>query len=60
MLTNLTIDDISQDIVYSSDWATQLSSDPDTDMFFQSTYHSAQADGASANITFTGAPLIRP
>ncbi|KAH8117653.1 hypothetical protein DFH11DRAFT_1038295 [Phellopilus nigrolimitatus] len=56
-LTNLTIDDTSVDIIYSQNWAVQSAQDPNTDQFFQSTYHSAQADGASANITFTGSSI---
>lgn len=55
MTTNLTIDDSSTDIIYSSNWAGQSSlEDPSKDRFFQSTYHSAQGDGASANLTFSG------
>ncbi|KAI5119583.1 hypothetical protein M0805_006468 [Coniferiporia weirii] len=57
MATNLTIDDTSLDIIYSDDWATQSDDDPDVDHFFQSTYHSAQANGSSANLTFTGSAI---
>ncbi|KAL5528949.1 hypothetical protein ACEPAG_4923 [Sanghuangporus baumii] len=58
MTTNLTIDDSSTDIIYSSNWAVQSSiDDPNTDRFFQSTYHSAQGDGASANLTFNGTAI---
>ncbi|KAL5490594.1 hypothetical protein ACEPAI_5428 [Sanghuangporus weigelae] len=58
MTTNLTIDDSSTDIIYSSNWAVQSSiNDPNTDHFFQSTYHSAQGDGASANLTFSGTAI---
>ncbi|KAL5533413.1 hypothetical protein ACEPAF_5189 [Sanghuangporus sanghuang] len=58
MTTNLTIDDSSTDINYSSNWAVQSSTDdPNTDRFFQSTYHSAQGDGASANLTFSGTAI---
>lgn len=62
-MSNLTIDDVSRDILYSSNWSTQTTIDPDDGAFFQSTYHSAQADGASANLTFAGAsasPFFSP
>ncbi|THH05148.1 hypothetical protein EW145_g5009 [Phellinidium pouzarii] len=57
MTTSLTIDDSSLDIIYSSDWAKQSNDDPNADLFFQSTYHSAQADCASVNLTFTGSAV---
>ena len=58
MTTNFTIDDTSPDIVYSANWAAQTTADSSLDKFFETTYHSAQADGASANLTFTGAFAI--
>lgn len=61
MSTNLTIDDFSADIIYSNNWAIQAPSlDPNTDLFFNSTYHSAQADGATANLTFSGMLAFLP
>lgn len=58
-ISNLTIDDASSDITYSPNWATQTALDPADGSFFQNTYHSAQVDGASANLTFTGASASR-
>ena len=52
--TNLTVDDTSTDIVYSPDWLPQSADDQTAQRFFSSTYHAAQADGATANISFTG------
>lgn len=58
---NLTLDDSSPDIIYSSNWAPQsFSNDLNTDKFFQSTYHSAQSSGATANISFTGMATLHP
>ena len=53
---NVTIDDTSTEIIYSSerDWALQRSTDPNDTRFFSSSYHAAQVDGAIANISFTG------
>ena len=54
MQTNLTFDDTSLLISYSNNWAQQTSSDPQLGSFFDMSYHSAQANGASANFTFNG------
>ncbi|KLO19584.1 hypothetical protein SCHPADRAFT_817752 [Schizopora paradoxa] len=57
MPSNITIDDSSTDIVYSSNWAAVNKNDPSLPEFFQSTYHGAQADEAYANLTFTGSSI---
>ncbi|TDL18909.1 hypothetical protein BD410DRAFT_774472, partial [Rickenella mellea] len=57
MPSNLTVDDTNPSIVYSANWATQNPADPDLSQFFSKTYHTAVADGASANISFTGSAV---
>lgn len=51
---NFTLDDSAPQLAYSPTWDTQSSKDPDLLSFFQSTYHTAVADGATVNITFSG------
>jgi hypothetical protein len=51
---NVTIDDTSTNFVYSPDWLSQSQEDRGAASFFGSTYHAAQADGATANFSFTG------
>ena len=56
--TNITLDDTSPTIVYSSNWAAQFSSNSSSiSQFFGGTYHSAQANGATANLTFNGSAI---
>lgn len=55
---NFTFDDSEADLLYSSDWETQPSTDPNLSSFFQSTYHAATSDGAIVNFTFFGMSLL--
>ena len=53
MPVNLTIDDSSQDLDYSSGWTTQ-GNDPGSANFFDLTYHAAAVNRSTVNFTFTG------
>ncbi|ETW85003.1 hypothetical protein HETIRDRAFT_470070 [Heterobasidion irregulare TC 32-1] len=55
---NFTLDDSAPQLVYSPTWDTQSSKDPDLASFFQSTYHTAVADGATVNFTFSGSAIF--
>ncbi|EIM82243.1 uncharacterized protein STEHIDRAFT_171229 [Stereum hirsutum FP-91666 SS1] len=55
---NFTFDDSEADLLYSSDWETQPSTDPNLSSFFQSTYHAATSDGAIVNFTFFGSAIF--
>ncbi|EPQ50727.1 hypothetical protein GLOTRDRAFT_141466 [Gloeophyllum trabeum ATCC 11539] len=55
---NYTIDDTHPEILYSpGGWAVQSPTDPDLQSFLYSTYHAANADGASFNVTFGGSAI---
>ncbi|KAI0355272.1 hypothetical protein OH77DRAFT_1437169 [Trametes cingulata] len=54
-MPNFTLDDSDPTLAFApGQWATQLPSDPDLDLFFDRTYHAAQADGASVSFQFSG------
>ncbi|KAK7679656.1 hypothetical protein QCA50_017368 [Cerrena zonata] len=55
---NFTIDDTSPQLIYSTGgWGVQSPSDAQKAQFFQGTYHAAQADGASMNMTLSGSAV---
>ncbi|KZT18544.1 hypothetical protein NEOLEDRAFT_1143261 [Neolentinus lepideus HHB14362 ss-1] len=56
---NYSIDDTNPDISYSSapGWSVQSPSDSDLHSFLGGTYHAADSDGASFNITFGGSAV---
>ncbi|KAI0927743.1 hypothetical protein AcW1_005182 [Taiwanofungus camphoratus] len=55
---NFSLDDSSSPpLSYSGNWAIQSPSDPDLSRFFQGTYHVAQANGATMNLTFQGSAI---
>jgi len=51
---NYTLDDDSTLLVFSNGWGVQNSQNPYLDQYFLQTYHVAQTDGASLNLTFPG------
>lgn len=55
---NFTIDDTSPQLIYSTGgWGTQSPADTRSSEFFQRTYHAAQTDGASMNMTVSGSAV---
>lgn len=54
-----TLDDTAPQLVYSPDgWLIQSSNDTSRSLFFNGTYHAAQADGATVNVTVVGSSSI--
>jgi len=54
---NFTLDDDSSQIVYSAGWGVQSADNSDLDQYFARTYHVAEQDGASVNVTFIGSAI---
>ncbi|TFY55205.1 hypothetical protein EVJ58_g8392 [Rhodofomes roseus] len=54
---NFTLDDDAGQIVYSSGWGVQSSDNADLDEYFERTYHVAEQDGATVNLTFSGSAV---
>lgn len=52
---NFTLDDSAPQLSYSpNSWALQISSDSLSTNFFQGTYHVAEVDGATVNMSVSG------
>ncbi|KZT66672.1 hypothetical protein DAEQUDRAFT_442196 [Daedalea quercina L-15889] len=54
---NFTLDDDASQIIYSAGWAIQGTHSADLDQYFERTFHVAEQDGASVNITFSGSAI---
>ena len=54
---NFTLDDDASQIVYSSGWGIQSPGSAALDEYFDHTYHVAEQNGASVNLTFTGSAI---
>ncbi|KAH9916893.1 hypothetical protein B0H21DRAFT_702923 [Amylocystis lapponica] len=54
---SFTLNDFSAELPYSDTWAVQPPSDPNLSSFFLQTYHVAQAQGATLNLSFTGSAI---
>lgn len=54
-----TLDDTAPQLAYSPDgWLIQSTSDTVRSLFFNGTYHTAQVDGATVNVTVAGSASI--
>ncbi|EPS94715.1 hypothetical protein FOMPIDRAFT_1026112 [Fomitopsis schrenkii] len=54
---NFTLDDDASQIVYSSGWGIQSPDNSALDEYFERTYHAAEQNGVSVNLTFTGSAV---